>query len=168
MNAEEFKNIIYPMKDKLFRFAKSIIKQPEEARDITQDILVKLWNTRHSLQQCRNIEAFAMKSIKNLCLDKLKHEQVRRNNLETYKKEQPVTFEQENMEKEENRKMVRKAIEKLPVQQKMIIHLRDIEEMSYEEIQAILQMDIQTIRMNVSRGRKKVREEILKQMSYEV
>lgn len=156
------------MKDKLFRFAKSIIKQPEEARDVTQDILVKLWNTRHSLQKYRNIEAFAMKSIKNLCLDKLKHEQVKRNNLEAYTKEQPVAAEQVAIEKEENRKMVRQAIEQLPVQQKMIIHLRDIEEMSYEEMQEILQMDVQTIRMNVSRGRKKVREEILKRMSYEI
>lgn len=165
MREEEFKKEIFPLKDKLFRFALRILKQREEARDATQDILVKLWKLRTKLQQYNNVEAFAMKSIKNHCLDKLKHEQIKLRTINEWSKEKDVTSHLEG-EQKELFEQIEKEIEKLPVQQKMAMHLRDIEGLSYKEIQEILQTDIQTVRMNVSRGRKKIRKELLKIMNY--
>jgi RNA polymerase sigma-70 factor (ECF subfamily) len=62
--------------------------------------------------------------------------------------------------------LVKKAIAELPDLQRTIIHLRDIEQLEYEEIAEATQMNVNAIRVNLSRARKKVRDEILKIQSY--
>ena len=54
---------------------------------------------------------------------------------------------------------VQLIIESLPEQQRSIIHLRDIDGLEFKEISEILNMDLNLIRVNLSRARKKVREE---------
>jgi RNA polymerase sigma-70 factor (ECF subfamily) len=58
-------------------------------------------------------------------------------------------------------------ISKLPEQQRTIIHLRDVEEMEYEEIAAVVKMSVNTIRVNLSRARKTIREMMIKNYNYE-
>ena len=125
MTEEEFKKEIFPLKDKLFRFALRILKQREEARDATQDILVKLWKSREKLQKYNNVEAFAMTSIKHLCLDKLKHEQVKLRIINEWSREKE-TGSKPAGEQKELFNLVERAMEKLPVQQRMAMHLRYI------------------------------------------
>jgi len=50
----------------------------------------------------------------------------------------------------------------------MIIHLRDIEGLEYDQIAAIMELNINAIRVNLSRARKKVRDTILKIQGYEL
>jgi RNA polymerase sigma-70 factor (ECF subfamily) len=54
----------------------------------------------------------------------------------------------------------------LPELQRTIIQLRDIEQLEYEEIAEATDMNVNTIRVNLSRARKKVRDEILKIQNY--
>ena len=62
----------------------------------------------------------------------------------------------------ESAEIIRKLIKKLPEGQRTIMELRDIDQMSYEEIIKITNLNINTIRVNLSRARKKVRDEFLK------
>ena len=61
---------------------------------------------------------------------------------------------------------VKHIIEQLPDQQKSVIIMRDIEEYSFEEIQEITGFDMNYIRVNLSRARKQVREELIKVHEY--
>jgi RNA polymerase sigma-70 factor (ECF subfamily) len=61
---------------------------------------------------------------------------------------------------------IKQIINQLPEPQKTIIHLRDVEDYDFEEIVPLVAMSIETIRVNLSRARKKVREEMKKIMSY--
>jgi RNA polymerase sigma-70 factor (ECF subfamily) len=54
----------------------------------------------------------------------------------------------------------------LPEKQKLVIHLRDVEGYSFEEMSEVLEMDEVALRVNLSRARKKVKEEILKIVNY--
>jgi RNA polymerase sigma-70 factor (ECF subfamily) len=62
--------------------------------------------------------------------------------------------------------LVKRIIADLPDLQRTIIHLRDIEQLEYEEIAAATEMNVNAIRVNLSRARKKVRDEILKIQNY--
>ena len=62
--------------------------------------------------------------------------------------------------------LVKRIIADLPDLQRTIIHLRDIEQLEYEEIAEATQLNVNAIRVNLSRARKKVRDEILKIQSY--
>jgi RNA polymerase sigma-70 factor (ECF subfamily) len=61
---------------------------------------------------------------------------------------------------------VKKEIERLPEQQKTLLHLRDMEQLDFEEIAGITGFDLNYIRVNLSRARKRIRERIQEINSY--
>ena len=54
----------------------------------------------------------------------------------------------------------------LPDKQRIIIHLRDVEGYEFEEIARILESDETSVRVNLSRARKRVKEELLNAINY--
>ena len=57
------------MKDILYRLALRITLSREEAEDIVQDTLIRVWNRRDSWDTIENIEAFALTVCRNMALD---------------------------------------------------------------------------------------------------
>jgi len=166
MNQNEFVKLTSPLKDKLFRLAKRLLVSTEEAEDATQEVLLKLWNKKESLDYYKSIEAFSMTMIKNYCLDQLKAK--RSGNLklvhDNYIDREPSLEHQ--LEVNDSMEWVEKAINELPEQQKLIIQMRDIEEYEFEEIAKIMDMNETAIRVALSRGRKTIRAFMLKTDNY--
>jgi RNA polymerase sigma factor (sigma-70 family) len=166
MTQNEFIQLINPFKDKLFRLAKRLLVSTEEAEDATQEILVKLWTRNENLEKLNSVEAMAMTMTKNYCLDQLKSK--RAGNLtivhSNYTDRTPTL--QQQIEDTDSLKWVEKIINNLPEQQKIIIQLRDIEQLEFEEMAKILDMTEATIRVALSRARKTIRENITKTHNY--
>lgn len=166
MTADNFKQEVFILKDKLFKFSKRILNDSIEAQDVTQDVLMKLWDMRGELNKYNSIEALAMTTTRNLSLDR-----ARRKNLR-YSKEPEIKYEittidnKNELEDKELGEIVRKAIQNLGEPQRTIMHLRDIEQYSFEEIEPIVGMTKETLRVNLSRARKKVRAELKKIINY--
>ncbi len=159
MTAEAFKENILPMNRKLLGFANRFMQDIDDSKDIVQEIYVKLWNMRDDLGKYNSIEALAMRMTRNLCLDKIKLKKtvplngvVREDVLD----DALVNERQSDLKIAAVR--AKNAIEKLDEPQKSIMQLRDIEGYDYDEIAQILNMNINTIRVSLSRARKKVRE----------
>jgi len=166
MNQNEFISIINPFKDKVFRMAKRLLVSREEAEDATQEVLVKLWNKNESLGELKSIEAMAMTMCKNYCLDQLKSK--RASNL-TLVHSNFVSNEaslQRKIEDVDSWNWVEKIINGLPQQQKLIVQMRDIEEMEFEEIGKILEMNETAVRVALSRARKTIREVMTQTHNY--
>jgi RNA polymerase sigma factor (sigma-70 family) len=64
--------------------------------------------------------------------------------------------------------LVHRLINSLPNQQKMIIHLRDVEGYEYEEIATIMDLNLNAVRVSLSRARKRVRDALVNANSYEL
>lgn len=166
MEQTNFVERVMPFKDKLFRFAKRILISSEEAEDATQEVLIKLWNRRQDLGKYNSLEAFAMTITKNYCLDKLKNKNssnlslVHSNYDSGSKNPEQITDINNSVDH------VRRIIEKLPEQQRMAIQLRDVENYTFEEMEEVLGISNSTIRVNLSRARKKVRDELIKTRNY--
>lgn len=77
MELEEFTANVLPLKDKLFRFAKRLMQNHEEAEDLLQDVMLKLWVNRSELSRKSSVEAFAMAVTRNLCIDRFRSKQYR-------------------------------------------------------------------------------------------
>jgi RNA polymerase sigma factor (sigma-70 family) len=168
MNPEEFKIKVLPLKHKLYRLSLRLLGSVEEAEDSVQDALVKLWSRREELNNYTSIEAFAMVITKNLCLDRLRSKSFQTQRLSD---RQAMTLKQEPeemLEKDDFTVFVRKIIKNLPEQQKAIMHMRDIEGMEYEQIAEVMDLNINAVRVNLSRARKKVRDTIIKIQGYEL
>lgn len=166
MEQETFKTQVIPIRDRLYRFARRFLHNQEEAEDATQDVLIKLWNHRAKLDSLNSIEAFAMVMTRNLCLDRLKSKK----QLEGPLKMEPVEQRRPDREMEHAESMlqIKGLMDRLPEQQKTVMHLRDIESYSFEEIAEVTGMKLNAIRVNLSRARQKVREGLGKAKYYEI
>ena len=159
MDKETFWNHINPLQERLFRFALSILKDSRDAQDALHDILVKLWDKRHRLVKEQNIDAFALKTTKNYCIDLLR----KRGRVLTVEQSSQTLTISPDYEQKDLIALIKKRSSQLPVQQRMIIELKDFQGYDYKEISEIMDIPIATLRVNLSRARKF----ILKSISHE-
>ena len=168
MKQSEFLKTVMPFKDKVFRVAKRLLVSTEEAEDATQELLFKLWKNKSKLKEYNSVEAFAMTMTKNYCLDRLKSKQASNLSLVHSNYQEKDTPLQRKMELNDSVSIVHDLIENLPEQQKMIIQLRDIEQYEFEEIGKMLDLKPTAVRVSLSRARKTIKEQLLKQHKYGV
>ena len=166
MNEEDFKRDVFPLKNKIFRFAKSLLTIHAEAEDATQDVFIKLWSKKNELTRLANIEAYAMTVTRNACLDKLKSQKHQPSQLPGYDLPAQNSKTDSHAEQTNQRTLVNKIINALPEQQKIVVHLRDVEGYEFEEIAEITGLNMNAVRVNLSRGRKTIREELTKMYNY--
>lgn len=155
------------MHQKLFRLCCRFLGTAADAEDAIQEVYLKLWNMRDKLTGIDNIEAFSTTVTKNHCLDKLKMKKPvpmddLLNNTVVDSSQSPYS----KVENYNNTFFIKQIIDTLPDQQKTIMVMRDIEEYSFDEIQAITGLDMNNIRVNLSRARKHVRNELIKVHDY--
>jgi RNA polymerase sigma-70 factor (ECF subfamily) len=165
--SKEFETHIQSINDKAFRFALKILSNKyEDAQDVVQDLFEKLWEMRENLSKYNNLEAYSMRMVKNLCLDRLKHEKIKAQNHNIFLLDKDLQITENHYDGTNTTEIVKSLIDQLPEKQKMIIHLRDVEGYEFDEIAETMEIDINAVRMNLSRGRKTVKEQLLKAMNY--
>ncbi len=155
MTSNEFEKRIRQIKDKLYRFAFSILKNRDDAQDAIQDVVLKLWKSRSTLDRAQNLESYCLNAVKNQCFDVLRKQNSRIEYEKTLMGDSSVENQVEYVDLLEK---IKTELQKLPAQQRMALELRDFQGMEYDEISEILQQSINSVRVNVSRGRKKLFE----------
>ncbi len=161
MVQEQYKILIQPIRQQLYFVALKLLADEQDAEDAVQEALLKLWAARTSFLVHENPNAFAITVLKNQCLDKLRL----RKNVESIEN-QTMCVENENphllLERKNENEIIRRIINRLPQLQQLIITMKDVEEYEVDEIAEIIGTSTEAVRMNLSRARKKVREEFLK------
>ena len=165
MTVDEFKKKVLPLQNKIFRFAKRLLNIQVEAEDITQDVFIKLWTKKEEISNYKSVEALAMKMTRNMCLDRIKSH--KRKNVE-FGKDDFITTSNPYKDAEiaDSMSLMNAIIKKLPDQQKEIVQLREIEGYEFDEISEITGMNINAIRVNLSRARQKIKQELKKAFDY--
>lgn len=166
MNQNEFVNLVVPFQSKIFRLAKRLLISVEEAEDAIQEIMEKLWKKNSDLQQYKSVEALAMTMTKNFCLDQLKSKRAQNLQLVHSNYAENNSGLQKNIEDKDSLSWVEKIVSQLPAQQRLIIQLRDIEQLEFDEIAEITEMNATAIRVALSRARKTIRETMTKTHRY--
>lgn len=166
----DFRHDILPMKDKLYRLSLRITLNPQEAEDIVQDTLIKVWNKRESWDEIESIEAFAMTICRNLSLD---HQKLRENQnaslegMEIDRADRALN-PLEQVQQKDNLERVRQLVDALPEKQRSCMQLRDFEGKTYKEIADILSITEEQVKISIFRARKAVKEAFEKQNNFGV
>ncbi len=160
MNKKDFLKLFLPEKDKWFRYAFWSLKDKDEAKDIVQETFIRLWNLRDRLNRYQSPEALALRILKNLCIDHYRKMQA---NLTV--EDLAVTHDisnqvnvQEQLEYIETSEVMTKLISTLPENQRMILLLKQVEGLKPVEIAEQMGMNVNTVEVNLSRARKKIRK----------
>jgi RNA polymerase sigma-70 factor (ECF subfamily) len=163
MTQETFKDTVFILKNEMCRFAKRFVMSSDEAEDVVQDLMVKFWQKKDELEKFGNLKSYALKSVRNECLNRLKHHDVRQG----FADMQLHRSELYSMEVNNLKEHIIGFINQLPEKQKMVIHLKDVEEYEVSEISVMLEMEENAVRVNLMRARQKVKEQISQLMNYE-
>jgi RNA polymerase sigma factor (sigma-70 family) len=168
MTRLEFNNYIFQLSRKLYLVAYRFLRNREEAQDAVQEVFIKLWNKKDKLDEYTSIEAFAITTTKNYCIDQLR--KIKTIGLEDSNHNLPFFFNEpspyEQLERDETSKILHIIIDGLPLIYKDIVRQREIEGLGYEEIAKNTKQNINTLRVNLSRARSMIRDE-LKKYNYE-
>ncbi len=163
MDSKDFKDRVLPLSQKIYRYASRLLGNTHDAEDVVQEIWMKLWDRKDQLGQVKSIEAFTFRMTRNLCLDKIK---LKKPQYYDDREESAYRFDgadegldpQHSLELKDTMEHMNHIISRLPEQQQTIIQLRDIEGLEYDEISEVTGMEINAIRVNISRARKKLRD----------
>ncbi len=162
MGRTKFNTEILPLRDSFYRMARSILRNSEEAQDAVQDLLEHFWEKGEGLNGIENLSAFAYRSLRNRCLDMLRQRRDTEDSLPEREAEQPNPHEMTEQRDMVNR--VYEIIESLPELQRTIVRMRDVEGMEIDEIAFITETSANAVSANLSRARKKIREQLIKEI----
>lgn len=160
MHAQQFfKANILPLKHVLYRLALRVTGRADEAEDVVQEVMVRLWNMREQWHAIENMEAWANRAVRNLAIDKLrsKHRQCTTAAPEHWDAPASAATPYEAVAATDTLGYVRSLMQRLPPRQREVMTLRDIEEMSYQEISDLLDMPLGQVKTNLFRARSAVR-----------
>jgi RNA polymerase sigma-70 factor (ECF subfamily) len=158
MELKEFKIQVLPLRNKIAGLVRKLLSEHlNEADDAVQEVMMKLWNKRDDLDNCRNIEAFVMTMTHHTCIDieRLRKMSVSTDNIQLSDSD---TSLERLVELRDEVEIVRRIIESLPELQRITIQMKDVEGYENEEIAEITGSNVETVRSNLSRARKKVRD----------
>lgn len=162
MQIKEVMDLVLPYKDKLYRFAKSMVGNSFDAEDIIQEVLVKIWKKKDQFVEIDNKEAWCMTVTRNLSIDKIRSKKNKgTSNIDDYyhisdsNATPAVALEQKDAL---NRVMA--MLNELPDNQRSVMHLRDVEGYTYKEISDMTGLTVDQVKVNLHRARKTLRSRL--------
>ena len=160
MDTSTFKQFFLPCSRRLYGVAFHLTHNVQEAEDFVQETLLKLWMCRERLGKMNNAEAYSIAVLRNLFKER-------------YRKSDPLIPDVspeylpliseddigKRIEQSEASDQVKQLIVHLPLQQRQIITMHDLEERSYDEIAGLTGFTVNNIRVLLSRARKTIRQQ---------
>lgn len=165
MKTISFQTDILPLKNELYRMALRITMNAEEAEDVVQETMMKVWSRRDQWNQIDSIEAFCLTICRNLSLDKVRRMDNQTQSLDAAydPKDHGVASNPEEQAIQSDRiRLVRQMISQLPEKQRSCMQLRDMEGKSYKDIATILDITEEQVKVNIFRARQTIREKFEK------
>lgn len=158
---EQYTEFILSLRDTVFRLALSITGSQVEAEDITQDIYEKVWRARDKVLQSAYPRAYVCRMARNLAIDRVRLRRTTTEIADSIVEDGNSRADVTNLAE-----YPRQIIARLPEKQQVAVHMRDVEGYEIDEIAEVLECDSASVRTNLSRARKSIREQLLKVISY--
>ncbi|MBQ8501559.1 MAG: sigma-70 family RNA polymerase sigma factor [Bacteroides sp.] len=162
-----FRNDILPLKDKLFRLALRITLNRAEAEDVVQETLIRVWNKRHEWAELDSVEAYCLTVARNLAIDRSERMDAKTVQLTEAAEEMPDrATPYDRLVDKERMALLHRLMDNLPEKQRLAMHLRNVEGKSYKEIATLLGLTEEQVKVNLFRGRQKVKQQFIKIEKY--
>ncbi|MGM9802943.1 MAG: RNA polymerase sigma factor [Muribaculaceae bacterium] len=164
MNSVEFENIAPAMRRLSLLVARRMGMSSDDADDIAQDVLIKLWTMRGELHRFKSLEALVTVSTKHLAID------MWRRSSRSEPLDESITAElldqtgspHQQLEDVENSEWLLNRLSQSPSKEMMVLRMRQVEHREYSEIARLLAIGETSARSLLVRARKRLLEEIKK------
>lgn len=165
MPKKHFDTYIMPASQKMYRYALSILGDADVASDVVQECLMKIWDKRQKLTEVQDPESWAMRITRNQCYDWVK------TNRFTILSEKEMTMPDSVGADQfalvnDHEHWLEQVLKTLPAKQREIFHLREVEEMTYQEIAEVLSLNLSEVKVSLHRARTRIKSFIEKIEAY--
>jgi RNA polymerase sigma-70 factor (ECF subfamily) len=154
MTDARFHTVWIPLQERFYRVAFYMLEDRADALDAVQDLYVKLWKMRDSLDLVRNPGAYGALLMRNLCIDRIRRLTPAGELSDDLPGREPP--DEELIRKESLGQLLR-SMETLPESQRKLLNLHVLQGKSYEEIAAETGLSPLNVRVQVSLARKKLK-----------
>jgi len=164
----QYQQAIAQYRQRVFSFAYYSLRTREDAEDITQDVFIRLWQHWRKIDHER-MGAWLMRVAHNSVIDhtrRHKNEKQRVDLPDTL--EDAVSVEDSELESQEFQQHLETAISTLNDPYRSIVIMRDIQGLSYQEIEQTLDLSQSQVKVYLHRARRQLREnQVLRQFAVE-
>ena len=156
----DFNNIWIPLADRFYRVAYYLLESEEDAEDALQELYLKLWAARSGLSAVQNPSAYGISMLKNICIDRIRKRMVRKAEpLDKVPHPEDAHTESRTDIKDTLRYLLQE-MEKLPDKQRVVLRMRAVEGLEYEDIARKTGLSEVYIRVLVTLARKTLKSKI--------
>lgn len=159
MDSSRFKELLLPLSAKLYKTAYRIVNDTDTAKDMVQDAYATMWTKRDILDELECIESFAVKIVRNRCIDHLRtqhaHFDINDSSVNIANNE---AYSEDAYDKNESLSRVMLMMKRLPERQRKVLMMRSVQELSLEEIEQATGLSNINVRTLLSRARKRLKE----------
>ena len=172
MPEEVFLDLVKQYQAQIYQHALYLLNSPDDAKDVTQETFIKAWTSNAELR-LETVQSWLLKCASNLCIDLLRRRRFQApltmghtEEIEALVHHQregtasdPSNLSPEELYiRQERQQLVRQAIAQLPLHFRTVVIMREINELSFEEIAETLNQPVGTVKSNMFRAKKRLRE----------
>jgi len=160
--------IVRQYRRKVFNVAYKFVGKHEEAEDLTQDIFLKIFKSLDTFDRRANFQTWLISISRNLCIDHYRSVRKERETIDrdvdanelspTSREAGPAAM----LEQRDRVALLRQALGALPETLRTAVLMRDIQELSYQEIANALRLPEGTVKSRINRGRTELARQIRK------
>jgi RNA polymerase sigma-70 factor (ECF subfamily) len=151
---------------KVFNVAYKFVGRHDEAEDLTQDIFLKIFRSLDTFDRRANFQTWLISISRNLCIDFYRSSKKERRTIDRDVNAadlSPVSVEigpLAALEQHDLAQLLRRALQELPPSLRTAVLLRDLHELSYQEIADRLNLPEGTVKSRINRGRKELARQV--------
>jgi RNA polymerase sigma-70 factor, ECF subfamily len=148
---------------RLCSFANKFLNDPEEAKEIVQDVFTKIWEGRDGIDPEDSLKSYLFKIAQNLSLNKLQRKKVESRYTEVFKLvylDQHEFSAHESLLARELEENIANALAKLPPECRKVFELSRTEGLKYKEIADTLHISVKTVEAQMSKALRSLRIEL--------
>lgn len=149
----------------LVRYARTLIKNQDDAEEIVQDLFFRLWKDKEKIRIESSLNGYLYRSVHNRCLHYIEHNKVVLRHSEEISVNAPESPESPSdiLHYKELQARIAGILEKLPSKCGKIFCMNRFEGLKYSEIAEKLSISIKTVESNMGKALKEFRKELIKQ-----
>lgn len=147
---------------RVFSFAHYSLRVREDAEDVTQEVFIKLWQHWQKIDH-EKLGGWLMRVAHNSVIDHVRKQRPQQANLDQYARIEEQVGEVSDgagLDQDAFKQQLQLAIKSLDDPFRSIVIMRDIQGMTYEEIQGSLELSASQVKVYLHRGRRKLREDM--------
>lgn len=151
---------------KVFNIAYKFTGKHDEAEDLTQDVFVRIFRSLETFDRRANFQTWLVSVARNLCIDHYRSVRKERETIDrgvdagTLAPAASTESPMASLEQADRVALLRKALQALPPTLRSAVLLRDIEELTYQEIAERLKLPEGTVKSRINRGRTELARQI--------